>query len=94
MGLQPRAFGLLSQACKDPSHNYLHQSLPGRNLKFSKVYHLEKILVQTILFYWFGQKLVFGLQIMEQLHDSVHDVFIRHHLIKWIAKQISNLCHV
>ena len=68
-----------SQACKDPSHNYLHQ--PHHQLKwiwkFLKFIYFTKILVVPILFCW--------LQFMHQSHDPINEVFICHHFIKWIA---------
>ena len=85
MRLQSRAFGLPLQNCKDPSHNHLHQPRQKWIGNFLGYISLTKILVAPILFYWCRQKLVSDLQIMQQSHDPVNDVFISHYLVEWIA---------
>ena len=49
MGLQPRAFGFPSQACKDASYNYLHQ--PRHYLE--EIWNVLKYI--TLKKYWRSQ---------------------------------------
>ena len=92
MSLEPRAFGPPLQTCKDPSHNYLLQLNHHFKLirNFLKYISLTKILEAPILFCWCWQKLVFGLKIMQQPHDS------RLHLWSFHEVQVyaCNLCQM
>ena len=55
MRLQARTFRLLSQACKDPSHNYLHQL----DYYLEGIWNFLKYI--TLKKYWWSQKLLFDL---------------------------------
>ena len=92
MSLEPRAFGPPSQTCKDPSHNYLLQLNHHFKLirNFLKYISLTKILGPPILFCWCWQRLVSGLKIMQQPHDS------RLHLWSFHEVQVyaCNLCQM